>query len=202
MTPAIVTLRHIGKRALARSGIARAIGTFGHNDKGATAVEFSLVALPFFALMFAILETALAFFAQNYFEDTLARVARQVRTGQAQQSSLTADGFKTLLCAKLSPMFSCPAGVTLDIRTYTSFSDVNTNGLGIPVIPVGQPNAGNLDTTNTLFVLGKGGDIIRVRAYYAWPVFVNRLGNNLATMPNGTHLIVATAAFRNEPFPW
>jgi hypothetical protein len=28
------------------------------------------------------------------------------------------------------------------------------------------------------------------------------LGNNLANMPNGTHLLVATAAFRNEPFSW
>ncbi len=41
-----------------------------------------------------------------------------------------------------------------------------------------------------------------VNAYYEWPVFINKLGNNLADMPDGTHLLVATAAFRNEPFPW
>ena len=41
-----------------------------------------------------------------------------------------------------------------------------------------------------------------VRAYYEWPVIVDLLGNNLADMPNGTHLLVATAAFRNEPFSW
>ena len=49
---------------------------------------------------------------------------------------------------------------------------------------------------------GKGGDIVVVRAYYEWPVFVRLLGNDLSTLSNGTHLLVATAAFRNEPFPW
>lgn len=202
MVSAFATLRRLGKRRPITAGRRRATGFVG-NDKGATAVEFSLVALPFIALMFAIIETALTFFAQNFFEDTLARVARQVRTGQAQKvAGMNADAFKTLLCAQLSPMFNCPGGVTLDIRTYSDFDQVNSAGLGIPVITAEGPNKGNLDTSNTDFVLGKGGDIVVVRAYYSWPVFVNRLGNNLATMPNGTHLIVATAAFRNEPFPW
>jgi Flp pilus assembly protein TadG len=200
MTSAISTIRNLGLRASDR--VARAVGRFIRNSKGTTAIEFSFVALPFFALMFAILETALTFFAQNFFEDSLARVARQVRTGQAQKvSGMNADAFKTLFCARLAPMFNCPGGVTLDIRTYSSFQDVNDNGLTTPTIQSGI-DQGNLDTTNTQFVPGGGGDIVVVRAYYSWPVFVNRLGNNLVTMPNGTHLIVATAAFRNEPFPW
>jgi Flp pilus assembly protein TadG len=199
MTPAIDGFRKIGKAALARSGLPRACSRFGRNDAGATAVEFSLVALPFIALMFAIIETALAFFAQNYFEDTLARTARLVRTGQAQQTAITVDQFKALMCLKLSPMFNCPNGITLDVRKYSSFGDIT---LSVPVIPQGQPNAGNLDTSNTKYELGKGGDIVVLRAYYEWPVFVNRLGNNLATLPDGKHLLVATAAFRNEPFPW
>ncbi|HVY19642.1 MAG TPA: TadE/TadG family type IV pilus assembly protein [Bauldia sp.] len=199
MAAVIDGIGKIGKAAFARSGLARLFDRFGRNDAGATAVEFSLVALPFIALMFAIIETALAFFAQNYFEDTLARTARLVRTGQAQQVSTNVDQFKALMCLKLSPMFNCPGGLTLDVRTYSSFGSIT---LSIPTIPAGQPNAGNLDTSNTQYNLGKGGDIVLVRAYYAWPVFVNRLGNNLATMPNGTRLLVATAAFRNEPFPW
>jgi Flp pilus assembly protein TadG len=193
---AIGHLRNIACNAFARS--ARAALRFRRDDGGATAVEFSLVAVPFFALMFAIIETALAFFAQNFFEDTLERVSRLVRTGQAQQSSWSSDTFKTKLCDQLAPLFNCPGGVTLDIRKYSTFDAVD---LTIPTIKTGK-DKGNLDTTSTKFVMGAGSDIIVVRAYYSWPVFVNRLGNNLATMPNGTHLLVATAAFRNEPFPW
>jgi Flp pilus assembly protein TadG len=192
MASVIGTLDNLGKRT--RSRLSR----FLRNDNGATAVEFSIVALPFFALMFAILETALAFFTQNYFEDTLARVSRQVRTGQAQKASMSSDDFKTAMCAYLTPMFNCPGGVTVDLKKYSTFAAMD---LGIPTVTTG-PNKGNLDTTNTSFVKGSGGDIILVRAYYSWPVFVNRLGSNLATMPNGTHLLVATVAFRNEPFPW
>jgi Flp pilus assembly protein TadG len=180
--------------ALRRSRLGRAVAGFGVNDRGATAIEFSIVALPFFALMFAIIETALAFFAQNYFEDTLARVSRQVRTGQAQQSSWDVNSFKTKLCDQLTPMFSCPAGVTLDVKTYSTFSSI---AFSIP-----KDSGGNFDPTKVTFSMGKGGDIVVVRAFYSWPVFVNRLGNNLATMPNGTRLLIATAAFRNEPFPW
>ena len=28
------------------------------------------------------------------------------------------------------------------------------------------------------------------------------MGFSLANTPNGTHLLAASAAFRNEPFPW
>jgi Flp pilus assembly protein TadG len=199
MSSAIGSFGKLVAATLARSRIARAVRGFGHHDRGATAIEFSLVALPFFALMFAIIETALAFFAQNYFEDTLARVSRQVRTGQAQQAGWDATAFKTKLCSQLTPMFSCPSGVRLDIYKYSAFADIT---LSIPTVASGA-NKGNLDmTSNPSYVQGKGGDIILVRAYYQWPVFVNRLGNNLATMPNGKRLLVATAAFRNEPFPW
>ncbi len=60
---------------------------------------------------------------------------------------------------------------------------------------------GNLKVPEN-YQTGHGGDIVVVRAYYEWPTFVTGLGNNLADMPNGSHLLVATAAFRNEPFSW
>ncbi len=114
---------------------------------------------------------------------------------------MTVDQFKTALCAQLTPVFDCPGGVTLDIRTYANFNAASTDGLKIPT-KTDTDGKIKLDTSNTQFVPGKGGDIVVVRAYYSWPVFVNRLGNNLANMPDGTHLMVATTAFRNEPFPW
>ena len=48
---------------LARCAPARCIASFARRQEGAAAVEFAFVALPFFALLFAILETALVFFA-------------------------------------------------------------------------------------------------------------------------------------------
>jgi len=41
-----------------------------------------------------------------------------------------------------------------------------------------------------------------VRAFYAWPIIVNGLGNNFTNLGNGDLLLAATSAFRNEPFSW
>jgi hypothetical protein len=39
-----------------------------------------------------------------------------------------------------------------------------------------------------------------VRLFYQWPVYVSLLGFNLQNMSGGHRLLIATAAFRNEPF--
>jgi hypothetical protein len=47
---------------------------------------------------------------------------------------------------------------------------------------------------------GGPGDIVVVRLMYQWPVYVSLLGLNFADMANSNRLIMATAAFRNEPY--
>ena len=182
-------------RTLARrAGPRRGVGGFGKSEDGATAVEFALIALPFFALILAIIETALAFFAGQALETALASAGRLIRTGQAQSQGLTADTFKQSVCSRLSVMFDCSTSLYVDVKTYADFSSIS---LSVPV----DAN-GNLKTVGYTYTPGHGGSIVVVRAYYKWPVFVNQLGNNLSNMPDGTHLLTATAAFRNEPFPW
>lgn len=164
---------------------------FGSDESGATAVEFGLVALPYFALMFAIFEVALAFFAQQTLDTAVAQAARLVRTGQAQQSGLDMATFKDKICAQTSTLFNCTTGLKVDVRKYTAF---NSLSLALPI----DAN-GILKTDDFKFAPGSGGDIIVVRAYYEWPTFLNKLGNKLA---NGKLLLASAAAFKNEPFPW
>jgi len=172
-----------------RCGIRR----FGRNQDGATAVEFGLVALPFVALVFAILEVAIVFFAGQALETSVSYAARLVRTGQAQQQGFNEGQFKDQVCKILSALFDCANGLKLDVRTYKTFDQIDMSK------PVDKD--GNLNT-NFTYNPGKGGDIVVVRAYYEWPVVINLLGFSLANMPNGTYLLGASAAFRNEPFPW
>ena len=44
------------------------------------------------------------------------------------------------------------------------------------------------------------GDIVVVRLFYQWPLFVTGLGYNIANLNGSKRLLSATAAFRNEPF--
>src|ERR1700736_976406 len=70
-------------------------------EDGAAAVEFALVAAPFLALMFAIIETALVFFAGQYLETVVTDSTRLILTGQAQTSAWSQSQFQTQVCAKL-----------------------------------------------------------------------------------------------------
>ncbi len=189
MTSILARTIAFSRRAAGRGALAR----FGRNQKGATVVEFALVAAPFFALMFAIIETALLFFADQALDTAVSSAARLIRTGQAQEDSMSATAFKNDICNRMVGLLDCENGLKVDVQKYSDFDSID---LATPV-----DADGNLNVTEN-YNAGHGGDIVVVRAYYQWPVFVGLLGNNLGDMPNGTHLLVATAAFRNEPFSW
>jgi Flp pilus assembly protein TadG len=173
-------------------GFARLAHKFGRRKDGATIVEFAIVIVPFLALMFAIIETALVFYAGQVLETASADTARLVMTGQAQKQGMTAAQFKTDLCGRILSLFDCSTGVKIDVRKYGSFPGA------IPNPPLDED--GELDTSDFGFQPGIQGDIIVVRVVYEWPTFIRQFGLDLATLPNGKHLLMATAAFRNEPY--
>jgi Flp pilus assembly protein TadG len=167
------------------------IRRFAADEGGATAVEFGLVALPYFALIFMTFEVALGFFAQQALDSAVGNAARSIRTGEAQQQGLNLATFKNKICAQTYTLFNCTTGLKVDVRKFGSFGAIN---LAPPV----DAN-GILKTDDFAFVPGSGGDIVVVRAYYEWPSFLHKLGSRLA---NGKFLIASAAAFKNEPFPW
>src|ERR1035437_1140141 len=73
---------------------ARAACRFARHQDGTAAIEFALVAVPFLALLFAILETALVFFAGQTLETAASDSGRLIMTGQAQTAGYTQGAFK------------------------------------------------------------------------------------------------------------
>lgn len=171
---------------------------FRRDERGAAAVEFGLVALPFFMLLAAIIETALLFLADQILETAVGDASRLIRTGQATDTS--SDGtafshaeFTQKVCDRLYILFDC-AYLSTDVRTYTSF------GAASYALPLDKD--GNLDATKLVYNAGTSSGIVVVRAYYQYPLFFANLGLGLATLGNGKHLMAAVTAFRNEPYPW
>src|SRR6185437_2294918 len=80
---------------------------FARDRDGASALEFAIVAPFFFALLFAILETALMFFASQTLETMTQTSMRMILTGQAQNAGWKAADFKTYVCSQIPAMFSC-----------------------------------------------------------------------------------------------
>jgi Flp pilus assembly protein TadG len=177
---------------LLRATLPRLVRRLLRRNDGAAAVEFAMVAAPFLALVFAILETAIVFFGGQLLETATADSARLIMTGQAQKSKLSEAQFKEEVCKRIYGLFDCMGGIKVDVRTYASFSAINS------AKPIDDNK--NLTVTPT-YSPGGPGDIVVVRLMYEWPVYVSLLGFNLADLANGKRLIMATAAFRNEPFP-
>lgn len=162
---------------------------FARDKKGATAVEFGLVVTPFFLLLFMIIETAIVFFAGQTLETAVGDSARLILTGQAQTAKFDAPAFKNAVCGKVYGLFDCGGSMYVDVKTYNSFSSItNTvqlDGNGKPV---------------TNYSPGNPGDIVVVRLIYQWPIIVPFVQKYLGTNGGNSRLIVATAAFRNEPY--
>jgi Flp pilus assembly protein TadG len=164
---------------------------FARRQDGTAAVEFGLVAAPFLALLFAIIETAIVFFAGQALETAVADSSRLIMTGQAQTQSFDATAFKNAVCAKIYGLFNCQTGVYVDVRKFTSFSSVT--------MPSPVDAQGNFQN-NFQYQPGGPGDIVVVRLFYQYPVYVSLLGFNLSNINSGKRLLAATAAFRNEPY--
>jgi Flp pilus assembly protein TadG len=185
----------ISKAKSARSArrllAVRAIRRLIRRQDGAAAVEFGIVAAPFLALVFAIIETALVFFAGQALETAVADSARLIMTGQAQQQGFSQSVFKNSVCAKIYGLLDCQNGVFVDVKTFSSFSSIT--------MPSPIDINGNF-VNNFTYTPGGPGDIVVVRLFYQWPVFLAPLNFNLSNMNGSKRLLVATAAFRNEPY--
>jgi Flp pilus assembly protein TadG len=180
------------KLAAGRKRLACMAG-FARREDGAAALEFAIVAAPFIALILATLQTSLAFFAGQVLESAANDASRIILTGSAQSSNMGQAGFANAVCSKIEALFSC-GKLMIDVQTATSFGSANT---GAPTLTF--DSKGNV--TNTWqYNPGNPGDIVIMRLMYQWPVFTGPLGLGLSNEKNGNLLLVATAAFKNEPY--
>jgi Flp pilus assembly protein TadG len=163
---------------------------FRKREDGAAAVEFAIVFAPFLALLFAILETALVFFAGQTLETAVSSSARLILTGQAQTAGFSQEAFKTAVCANILGLFDCAGGMTVNVQKFTDFSAVD---LTRPVDANGAVKPGVYDP-------GGPCEIVVVRLIYQYPVYLSLLGFDLADMSGNKRLLVATSVFRNEPY--
>jgi Flp pilus assembly protein TadG len=189
----IEMMRKALKRKIRRLARRASPRRFARHQRGAVAVEFGLILLPFLALMFGIMETALVFFADQTLETAVADSARLIMTGQAQTQNLTAATFKNAVCARIYGLFDCSNGVYVNVQTYSSFGSITYTP------PLDSNN--NLVSSNFVYQPGGPGDIVVVQLFYQWPIYVSLMNlSSLSNMSGHNRLLVATAAFRNEPY--
>ncbi|WP_375311441.1 TadE/TadG family type IV pilus assembly protein [Bradyrhizobium sp. A5] len=165
---------------------------FARDGDGATAVEFALVAAPFLALLIALLQTFVVFFAQQLLESVVRQSSRLVMTGQVKEQAMTQDAFKQKVCDQVVIFFTC-SGLMVDLQVANSWSTADTS-----MPPLSFDATGAVKNT-WKFEPGDIGDIVVLRVTYVWPVVLGPLGFNLSNLSSGNRQIMASAAFQNEP---
>ncbi|MDQ1197334.1 TadE/TadG family type IV pilus assembly protein [Agrobacterium sp. SORGH_AS 787] len=171
---------------------------------GAAAIEFAILAMPYFLVVFAILETFIAMTGEQLFVNATDTMARKLRTGQIA-NTVTAEDFRKQFCKEISIMVTCddktPSKLYIDLRQFNSFADIPKT---IPLIQTGQYY--DLNTSVFGFKPGGPGTINMLRVYYRWPVITDLIRPYLTkirpadgSMPSH-FLIVATDAYRNENY--
>lgn len=171
----------------------RVLAAFRRDRRGATAIEFAMLALPFALLSFAILETTVSFTAQQVLSNAADRLSRQIRTGQITLDNTNKAQFRTLICNEISIIVGsgCPE-LEFDLQSYTNFADVPKE---IPLAP-----NGDIDTGKLKYAPGGNGTINNMRLFYRWPVITDIMRPYMSNLPDGKTLLFATNTWQNEPF--
>lgn len=167
------------------------IQSFKHDAKGVVAIEFAIVGLPFFLLIFAILEISLVFMAEINIAHATADTARKLRTGQAGIETL--NKFKENICDNVIFIPDCLTKLKVEVKTYPDFASIDTTIL--------LTEDGNLNDENFLFDSVPAGTIATVRTFIEWELFAKIPDLGLGNLPNNNRLVQGFAAFRSEPAP-
>ena len=174
-----------------RFSLRRGAKALARNRRGATIIEFAIVAAPFVALLIATLETSLVFFAQQTLETVSEETSRQILTGAVQKAGMSQQDFNKLACDNLPAYMNC-ANLMIDVQTADSFAAVDTS----------TPSLTNPDGTKKTWQFNPGGagSIVVMRTMYLFPVIGGPLGFNLANADSSHRLLIATAVFQTEPY--
>jgi len=159
---------------------------FASARRGATAVEFAMIAGPLLLLIFGILELALVFMVSTTLETATALAARPIRTGELQTSgAASAENFKKSVCDRMSWLGSdCAENLRVEVRSYVDFTSV------------GQDD----DPVKDCWAPGGPTDIVFVQTSYYWRIFTPLISAALVNDGSDRRRIVAVEVFRNEPY--
>jgi Flp pilus assembly protein TadG len=192
-----------------RRGLLR---RFFKEKSGTSSIEFALLALPFMVVVFASLETFVAFTGEQLLVNATETMARKVRTGEITfginpATDMSREQFRKAFCDEISIIMTCseteatnPSKLFLDVRSFADFSQIPA------AIPRVCGAGSDLNTSGFEFAPGGPTTINIVRAYYRWEVmtdlvrpYVTNLRPAGSSMPKD-YLMVSTAAFRNEAY--
>ncbi len=172
----------------------RAVSRFARAKRGAAAIEFALVLLPFALLTLGVAEVAMIGFVQSSLDFAVNETARKIRTGEAQMDGMNQAQIEEELCTQMGNFLGidCAGSLFLDVQRFDSFMDA---------AGVNSPFADDaFQSTGFGYQPGEPSDIVVVRAFYRWRTLTPMFSEVFRNVANGDRIMGSTMMFRNEPY--
>ena len=171
--------------------LGRFLRIWGKNKDGSTAIEFSMLAMPFIFVLLGTMETALMFASNSVLDGATNEAARIIRTGQIQMSGGDpAEIFEAKLCEQAAVLLDC-SKFQIEVVEMDKFSDfssyaANFDDDGNPVTR--GVNPGGVNSVNL------------IRVFYKYKLATPVIGNLLANGPDNSRMMVSTIVLETEPY--
>ncbi len=185
---------------------------FLKDESGVAAIEFAMLGLPFFMILFSVMEIAMVFFGNTNIEYATREAARLIRTGQAQTGvdyaredddgdgndntgNITESEFKNLVCAKMFMVSNCKSKIHVQVKTFDNWGDVDAAALSLPI-------ASGAHSTSMHSEFDEPGSckITVVRSFIERTLIAQIPGVGVSNLANGNLLQVGSAIFQTEPY--
>lgn len=206
-------LRYRGNRRLLRltrdakgmivTGILKRGRELGVDRRGASAVEFGIVAFPLIMLILALAEMGFDFFCRSTLDVVAQKSARQIQIGTVQTNNLDVNGFKTMVCGYLPSFLSC-SNLVFNVQTVpttSSFSAMTTAYTAQNGLTQYNINPPSLNQGQNRFCPGQSNQFVVLQYLYAVPVITGYwLTSSVTLNGKSVRVVSTTQVFRNEAF--
>jgi Flp pilus assembly protein TadG len=187
-------------RDLVRSYLIRPCGVltrFRKEAKGATAIEFGLLAMPFFMMFMMIVESSMLFWTRQLLQEATSQAARTILTGESRNvytgttTEQTAK-FRDAICENMKLGSDCATRLFVDVQPMgTSFP---------PNMAESMISGNKINPANFKMRPVAPSEVAVVRVALKMPVLVQGFFGTMAVLEDGSNVLQAVVAFQAEPY--
>ncbi len=170
--------------------LGKLLKKFIKKEDGATAIEFSLLFIPYLMLSLGIIELSVMYTSASLLEGATSSAARMIRTGQLQQDGGDPETlFRDGLCEYAVVLVNCN-DVVVEVITMDSFADFGTYAPS-------YDGDGNMVSQG--FDAGGSSDRVLIRTAYRYEMMTPFIGTLMAG-PTASRLFMSTVVLQTEPY--
>ncbi len=177
---------------------------FVRDQRGVSAIEFGMLAIPFFGVLMGIFMNSYVLFSQTSLDYAAYHAARQVMTGQIQNNSTIVDA------KSFTQQVMC--GATSNLPSYMDCNKLQVDMRVLPNFASSNPAAIFAPGGTQQFCPGSGSSYVMLSLNYPLPTlfplltgWVTNVGLSTAstTVDSSGHpvrMLESSIVLRNEPF--